>query len=299
MKLADAAVLASSSGPHGRAGESLPRPTESLNTMDLQLKGKRALVTGGSRGIGKAIARVLAQEGASVALLARDAATLAAAAAELSAATGSKVVGVGADTTSDEQVERAVAKAVRQLGGPIEILVNAAAEPAGFAAPPRLAEITGGFFQRELDIKVMGYIRCAREVAAGMRASGWGRIVNVSGLAARQTGNAVGSMRNVAVAALTKNLADELGPAGINVTVVHPGLTRTERTAPLIAARAGAQGVEPAAVEAQMAAGNSIEHLVDASEVADVVAFLCSPKSIAINGDAIAVGGGAPRSIHY
>ena len=145
----------------------------------------------------------------------------------------------------------------------------------------------------------MGYIRCAREVAPGMRARGWGRIVNISGLAARQTGNAVGSMRNVSVAALTKNLADELGPHGINVTVVHPGLTRTERTAPLVASRAAAQGVAPQAIEAQMAAGNSINHLVDANEVADVVAFLCSPRSRAINGDVIAAGGGAPRSIHY
>ena len=65
-----------------------------------------------------------------------------------------------------------------------------------------------------------------------MQAAGWGRIVTVSGLAARQAGNAVGSIRNIAVAALTKNLADELGRSGINVTVVHPGLTRTERTAP-------------------------------------------------------------------
>ena len=120
-----------------------------------------------------------------------------------------------------------------------------------------------------------------------------------SGLAARQTGNTVGSIRNVAVAALSKNMADEFGPSGINVTVVHPGLTRTERSAPLIAARAQAQGIPAAQVEAQMAAGNSINHLVDASEVAHVVAFLCSPKSRAINGDAIAVGGGAPRSIHY
>jgi len=267
--------------------------------MDLELKGKRALVTGGSRGIGKAIARVLAQEGVAVALLARHAQALAATASELAAQTGARVVGVSADTTSDEQVHQAVADAERQLGGPIDILVNAAAEPAGFAGPPRLGEITGAFFHAEMDTKVMGYIRCAREVVDGMRAGGWGRIVNISGLAARQTGNAVGSMRNIAVAALTKNMADELGPSGINVTVVHPGLTRTERTGPLVAARAAAQGVSPQAVQEQMAAGNSINHLVDASEVADVVAFLCSPKSRAINGDAIAVGGGAPRGIHY
>jgi len=267
--------------------------------MDLELKGKRALVTGGSRGIGKAIARALAQEGADVALLARDAQRLAEAAAELAAASGRNIVAVSGDTTSDEQVRRAVADAVRQLGGCIDILVNAAAEPAGFASPPQLAEITGSFFHAEMETKVMGYIRCAREVAGGMRAQRWGRIVNVSGLAARQTGNAVGSMRNIAVAALTKNLADELGPAGINVTVVHPGLTRTERTGSLIAARAMAQAVPESAVEAQMAAGNSINRIVDASEVAQVVAFLCSPKSVAINGDVIAVGGGAPRNIHY
>jgi NAD(P)-dependent dehydrogenase (short-subunit alcohol dehydrogenase family) len=267
--------------------------------MDLALKGKRALVTGGSRGIGKAIARVLAEEGALVALLARDASALAAAANELIAETHGRIVAVSADTRDDAQVKRAVGEAADQLGGTIDILVNAAAEPAGFASPPQLADITGEFFHAEMDVKVMGYLRCAREVAPGMRETGWGRIVNVSGLAARQTGSAVGSMRNIAVAALTKNLADELGPLGINVTVVHPGLTRTERTAPLIAARAKAQGVSEQSIEEQMAAGNSIHHLVDAGEVADVVAFLCSPRSRAVNGDAIAVGGGAPRSIHY
>ena len=267
--------------------------------MDLQLKGKRALVTGGSKGIGKAIARALLLEGADVALLARHEQTLLDAMAELALQTGGEVIAVVADTTSDDQVRQAVATAAKQLGGAIDILVNAAAEPAGYAAPPKLEEIAGDFLQRELDTKVMGYIRCAREVVPGMRAAGWGRIVNISGLAARQSGSAVGSMRNVAVAALTKNMADELGPAGIQVTVVHPGLTRTERTAPLIAQKAAATGRSAADVEREMAEGNSIRHLVEAREVADVVAFLCSPRSRAINGDAIAVGGGAPRAIVY
>jgi NAD(P)-dependent dehydrogenase (short-subunit alcohol dehydrogenase family) len=277
----------------------MARTPDQESAMDLELTGKRALVTGGSRGIGKAIARVLAQEGADVALLARNPQTLAEAAAELAAESGRRVVGVSGDTTSDELTRAAVAEAVRQLGGGIDILVKAAAEPAGFAGPPKLEQISGAFFHAEMDTKVMGYIRTAREVVPGMRSQGWGRIVNISGLAARQTGNAVGSMRNVAVAALSKNMADELGPAGIQVTVVHPGLTRTERTAPLVAARAAAQGISEPAVEQQMAGGNSIQHLVDASEVAFVVAFLCSPKSRAINGDAIAAGGGAPRTIHY
>jgi NAD(P)-dependent dehydrogenase (short-subunit alcohol dehydrogenase family) len=267
--------------------------------MDLELRHKRALVTGGSRGIGKAIARELALEGAAVALLARDPERLAATASELANETGAQVVTVVADTTDDGQVERAVAAAVAALGGGIDILVNAAAEPGGYAVPPTLGEITGEFLQRELDIKVMGYLRCARAVAPYMQAQRWGRIVNLSGLAARQTGNTVGSIRNVAVAAMAKNLADELGPSGINVTCVHPGLTRTERTAGLVQARAQTQGTTEQAIEKEMAEGNSIRHLVDAAEVAHVVVFLASPKSVAINGESIAAGGGAPRSIHY
>ena len=267
--------------------------------MDLQLRGKRALVTGGSRGIGKAVARALALEGALVALLARGEAALREAAEELRAQCGVTVIGVRADTTDDAQVRAAVREAEQGLGGGIDILVNAAAEPSGFAAPPGLEDIRAEYLRGEVDTKVMGYLRCAQAVVPGMRQRGWGRIVNISGLAARQTGHAVGSVRNVAVAAITKNMADELGPFGIQATVVHPGTTRTERTPALVAAKAKARGVEPGVIEQEMAAQNSIRHLVDASEVADVVAFLCSPRSRAINGDAIAVGGGAPRSIHY
>jgi NAD(P)-dependent dehydrogenase (short-subunit alcohol dehydrogenase family) len=90
-----------------------------------------------------------------------------------------------------------------------------------------------------------------------------------------------------------------LGRFGITVNCIHPGITRTERTAGLLEARARAQGTTVEAVERSLASGNSIRRLVDAADVANVVAFLASPRSIAINGDAIAAGGGAPRSIHY
>ena len=100
-----------------------------------------------------------------MAILARTESTLIVAASELSNESGRRVVAVVADTTDDGAVARAVGEAVRQLGGGIDVLVNAAAEPAGYAAPPRLAEITGAFYHREMDIKVMGYLRCAREVA--------------------------------------------------------------------------------------------------------------------------------------
>lgn len=265
--------------------------------MDLQLTGKRALVTGGSRGIGKAVALALAEEGCAVAIAARNEEPLQAAAAELAAATGSTVLPVVGDTGSADSVTAMVDQAASALGG-LDILVNNAARPMGQSAPPKLADITGELFWEDMNVKVLGYLRCAQATAPHMVAAGWGRIVNISGLGARTTGSAIGSMRNVSVAALTKNLADELGPHGINVTVVHPGLTRTEATPSVVARLAAAQGTTEDDAEARLAS-NSIRHLVDASEVATVVAFLASPRSIAINGDAIACGGGQPGAIYY
>ena len=149
-----------------------------------------------------------------------------------------------------------------------------------------------------MNVKVLGYLRCAQAVAPLMIDQGWGRIVNISGLGARSTGAVIGSMRNVAVAAMTKNLADELGPYGITVTVVHPGLTRTEATPGVIERIALARNLSAAEAEDSLAR-NSIRRIVDAAEVADVVTFLASPRSASINGDAIACGGGTPGAIYY
>ena len=266
--------------------------------MDLQLTGTRAFVTGGSRGIGKAVARVLAEEGCDVAIAARDPDRLRATAAEIASATGRRIEPVVVDTRDDESVRAAIAAATAALGG-IDILVNNAAQPSGQATPPRLAELTSAALFEDVDTKVMGYLRCAQAVAPQMIERRWGRIVNISGLGARTTGNLIGSVRNVGVSALTKNLADELGPHGISVTVVHPGLTRTEATPGVVAWRASSGGLDPAVVEERMARSNSLRRLIDASEVADVVAFLASPRGGSINGDAVVCGGGQPGVIHY
>jgi NAD(P)-dependent dehydrogenase (short-subunit alcohol dehydrogenase family) len=266
--------------------------------LDLELREKVAVVTGGSRGIGRAIARALAREGASVALVARDGAALEAAASEISQVTGSKVGGFRADTGDDAAVKAMLAEVLAAFGG-IDIPVNCAATPGGQAKPPRLAEITNQYVFADLNVKVLGYLRTAREIAPHMASRGGGRIINISGLAARNTGNIVGSVRNVGVAALTKNLADELGPQGISAVCVHPGRTRTEKTAGAVEREAKAKGVSPAEIEQQMAGWNLVGRLITAEEVADVVAFLASPKSIPINGDVIAVGGGAPGEIYY
>ncbi len=267
--------------------------------MDLQLSGKRAIVTGGSRGIGKASARALALEGCDVVIVARGEDALRATAAELTAETGRTITGIVCDTSQDESVQGAVRDAIAALGGGVDILVNCAATAGGQAPVPSLYEITDDNFWADMNVKVLGYLRTARAVAPSMVDQGWGRIINISGLAARQSGSLIGRMRTVSVAALTKNLADELGPKGINVTVIHPGTTRTEATPNVIKWRADSSGRSEAEIEQQMSEANVVRRLIDANDIAAIVAFLASPLSIAITGDAIAAGGGAPRAIYY
>lgn len=253
--------------------------------MDLQLKGRRAIVTGGSRGIGKVIARQLAEEGVDVAIAARNLKTLEATAAELAQATGRRIVPIAADMGDDASVEALVARAVSALDG-IDILINNAAAPGGTVPSARIEQVTSANLLFDVNVKVAGYLRAARAVAPHLVANGWGRIINIGGGAARRTGNYIASVRNAAVSSLTKNLADELGPKGVNVVAIHPGTTRA------------GQVIEPAAAT-RLAASVSIGRLIEASEVAYVVAFLASPKSVAINGETIAAGGGMLGPITY
>jgi NAD(P)-dependent dehydrogenase (short-subunit alcohol dehydrogenase family) len=265
--------------------------------MDLELAGKTAIVTGGSRGIGKAIARELAGEGVDVAIVARSADALKQTAAELAEATGQRILPITADTGSDDSVRAMVEQAATELGR-IDILVNCAAQPGGQAPPPKLAQMTDDAFYSDVNVKVMGYLRCAREVAPYMIRQRWGRIISISGLAARSTGTIIGSVRNVAVVALAKNLAEELGPHGINVSVVHPGLTRTEKTPAVIAALAERQSISHEDAEKRMV-NNLVGRWIDARDIAYVVTFLASPKAAAITGDVIPAGGGVRGSIYY
>ncbi|HEY9313479.1 SDR family NAD(P)-dependent oxidoreductase [Williamsia sp.] len=265
--------------------------------MDLGLTDKRVLVTGGSKGIGLAIAHGLAAEGADMVIAAREPEALKLAADDIAARSGRKVVGITVDTGDDASVQQLVAQTVEQLGG-IDILVNSAATPWSAGSPTDFASTTDDIVRREVEIKVLGYLRTARAVAPHLIDQGWGRIINISGLGARQANSIAQTIRNVSVSALTKNLADELGPHGINVTVVHPGRTRTARLDTALAAESAETGTPVAELE-QALATNSIRRIVDASEVADVVTFLASPRSIGITGDAIAVGGGVPGPVYY
>ena len=265
--------------------------------MDLELRDKAAIVTGGSRGIGKAIARELLGEGARVAIVARGSAALEVTAAELAEETGGEVHSIVADTTDGASVRRMVQLAVQKLGG-VHILVNSAAE-VGSRVAFRLPDVTESVFHSELDVKVLGALRCIQEVAPHMVRSGWGRIITISGMAARQTNSIIGSTRNAAVVAMSKNIADELGPHGINVTVVHPGGTLTEHYLAQMRSVALERGISVEQAIQERFATNLVRRPVTPQDVAHVVVFLASPKSVAINGDVIAVAGGTPGAIHY
>ena len=272
--------------------------------MDLGLKGKHAIVTGGSQGIGKAIARELAREGVDVAIVSRNKERLEATAKELSAETKGRVIGLATDVTSREQVEAMVAQAAKQLGG-LHILVNSGSSPGGSAtATGPIETVVDEDLLQDFNTKYMGALRCARAVIPHMKQQKWGRIINISGTNARNAGNLSGGARNTSLVHLTKTLAVQLGRFGITVNCVHPGTTRTERTPKLLAARAAELNTTPEEAEKRTYApdsprGNAICRMVDASEVAYVAAFLASDKAWAICGELVVATGGAGKSVYY
>jgi NAD(P)-dependent dehydrogenase (short-subunit alcohol dehydrogenase family) len=272
--------------------------------MDLGLAGKRAIVTGGSLGIGKAIARELGREGADVAIVARTREPLEAAAKELAGETGRRVIALPADVTSRDQVDRMVAEAVERLGG-LHILVNSGSPPGGSAgATGPIESIVDEDLLHDFNVKYVGALRCARAVIPHLKGQGWGRIVNISGTNARNAGNLSGGARNTSLVHLTKTLAVQLGRFGITVNCIHPGTTRTERTPRLLAARGADLGVSPEEAERRDFApdsprGNAICRMVDASEIAYLTAFLASDKAWAVSGELVVATGGAGRAVYY
>lgn len=272
--------------------------------MDLGLRGRHAIVTGGSLGIGKAIARELAREGADVAIVARTKDTLEAAAKEIAAETGRRIVPLAADVTSRTQVDAMVAQAAAQLGG-LHVLVNSGSPPGGSpGATGAIETIVDEDLLHDFDVKYVGALRCARAAIPYLKEQGWGRIINISGTNARNAGNLSGGARNTSLVHLTKTLAVQLGRFGITVNCIHPGVTRTERTPRLLAARAKELGIAPADVEKRDFAddsprGNALGRMVDAAEIAYVTAFLASDKAWAVTGELVVATGGAGRSVYY
>jgi len=265
-------------------------------SMDLGLKGRVAIVTGGSVGIGKETARKLAAEGVSVVIAARTASALESAAAQIRAETRGTVLPIAVDTTSSESVRALVAQTVQHFGG-VHILVNCAASPGGLVRN-NIEEADEDALLLDLNTKLVGYFRMCKACVPHMRAARWGRIVNVGGLTARNT-EAMSGMRNAALVHFTKTLSDQVGPQGITVNIIHPGVTRTEHVETWFAEMAKAEGTTvDAIVKREAGDPAAIRRMLEVDEVADSIVFLASARASGLTGESIAVDGGLSRAVY-
>ena len=253
--------------------------------MDLHLKGRVALVTGGSQGIGKAVAATLAQEGASVVIAARGAELLDKVAAEIRA-TGGKVHAVAADVSHAADCERLVAETIKTFGR-LDILVN----NAGTSATGEFESVTDEAWQADFNLKLFAAIRLARLAVPGMRQHGWGRIINMTNIGAKQprAKSMPTTVTRAAGLAFTKAMSKEFAASNILVNTVCIGLIKAgqhERKA----ARAG---VPVEQMYEAMGKEIPLGRVGRAEEVANVVAFLASEAASYVTGSSVNLDGGA------
>jgi 3-oxoacyl-[acyl-carrier protein] reductase len=253
--------------------------------MNLELTGKVALVTGGSKGIGRATALRFAEEGATVIVCARGKEALEETAALARKIEGARIAAVTADLTKLDDIRRVARRCVEEFGR-IDILVN----NAGSARPGDFQKISDDDWHADFELKFFGYVRMAREVMPVMQAQRGGAIVNVIGTGGLRpsAGYMVGGAANAALNHFTKSLADEGAKHRVRVVGVNPGPILTERLR-LFSERA-AHGRNLEEVYARM---TPLGRPGEAGEVADLIAFLASPRAAFIHGANVTIDGGA------
>jgi 3-oxoacyl-[acyl-carrier protein] reductase len=259
--------------------------------MDLGLNGRRALVTGASKGIGRAIARELASEGADLAICARGIEPLRAAAAELRAR-GVRVFASAVDVTDGPAVAAFVEAAAAELGG-LDILVN----NAGSALPGSFEEVEETRWRADLEVKLFAAMRCVRAALPHLKRSDQARIVNVNSIVGRQSapGYIANSTDRGACLAFNKVLSDELALHGILVNSVNPGNVKSEAWGSSLDYFAPGEPLE--SYYATVAAGTPLRRVADPEEIAAVVAFLAGKRASYVTGASIDVDGGLGRYI--
>lgn len=262
--------------------------------MDFGIAGRCALVTGGSLGIGRACAEHLAAEGVDVAIVARDGERATDVAGEIARAKQAKVVAIAADLSRPEGVARAVAEAGASLGR-IDILIN----NAGSAPIGRLQDLDDATWQDCFDLKLMGYVRCARAVIPDMRARRWGRVVNIIGRGGHYPSARylAGGAINAALLNITQALAEECGPDNVLVNGINPGATATPRQQTLVAQKAKLANRTVEEIIAESATNIPLGRIGQPDDVAALATYLCSEPASFINGALMEVDGGASRTL--
>lgn len=259
----------------------------------MELEGKVAVVTGGSRGIGKAIAGRLADEGADVVISARTAHTLETAAKEIAGATGRRVEPVPADLSTLEGCEELHRQATGAFDN-IDILVNC----AGATKSGPFVELPDQLWQEGFDLKFFGAVRLSRLFWPHLVAS-HGTVINIVGGMARTPNPnfAIGGSVNSALANFSKALAGQGLVDDVNVNTIHPGQVQTERLTEMMADQAAAQGKTSEEMLAETIQRQGIRRLGSTADVAELAVFLCLPRARHIQGTSISVDGGGTKGL--
>ena len=263
--------------------------------MDLGIRGRAAIVTGGSRGIGRETARQFLEEGVRVMICGRNGETLERARAGLAQQTGGEIHAVVADTMNDADVERLVASAKERFGT-VDILVN----NAGQMYSGRFAVMTEAGLKEQFETKIFGFLRTIRLVHPMMKAQRWGRIVNLIGGAGKEPDPYMfgSGITNSGLLNITKSLSGEFGEDNVLVNAVCPGWVDTNlwrRNAQGLADELGVQSEQEA--RRQAARKNSLNRLGKPEELANAIVFLCSERASYITGVSLNLDGGRLKSL--
>ncbi len=256
--------------------------------MDLNLRGRHVLITGGSKGIGLACAQEFGREGATLTLVARQQAGLDAAVAQLNAQ-GFTARALAADLT-DPDAAAAVTEAAERQSGAIDILVNS----AGAAQRTPFEELTPRAWHDAMQAKFFTYVHVMDPLIKRMGRAGRGAIVNVVGMGGKVAGptHLAGGSANAALMLASAGLAAAYGPRGVRVNVVNPGLTLTSRLQEGLAADARLQGKDPQEVLAAAQSRLPLRRIATPEEIANAVVFLASDRAAYINGAIVSMDGG-------
>ena len=263
--------------------------------MDLGIKGRAAIVTGGSRGIGRETARQFLEEGVRVMICGRNAESLEKTREELAAQTRGEIHAVTADMRKEEDIERVV-EATKKRFGTIDILVN----NAGQMYSGRFNVLTDEGLKDQFETKIFGFMRAIRLVYPEMQAQRWGRIVNIIGGAGKEPDPYMfgSGITNSGLLNITKSLSAEFGEHNVLVNAVCPGWVDTnlwQRNAQGLAEELGAKSEEEA--RRQAARKNSLNRFGKPQELANAIVFLCSERASYITGVSLNLDGGRLKSL--